>query len=338
MFYAKYGRGYKSGGFNIGIFTVLSFSPYTAQETVDSFEIGMKKDFGHWLQLNAAAYYYGYNNLQIPISIAQDAGGLTQSETSFYNVPKSVSEGFELEATWSPIDNLSALLTYSYDNAYIVQGTAADPADPNAIAPGAKPLWTAAQCATAAVTNGPHPCTADVYSVGIAGDPNAGLNIPQNLAGNRLPNAPRNKIAINVLYNYKTEVGTFTPSVSYIWRDVTYGNLFTRPYNAAPAWDEWDARLTWKSQDGRYEVIAFGKNLLNKLGYDQGAISTRLQSVTNVINPITGVATTYNYIQGVNGPAGFNAKVPGANALGVITTYYPTPPLTFGVEFHYKFF
>ena len=340
LLYAKYGRGYKSGGFNIGIFTVLSFSPYTNSETVDSFEIGAKKTFGHLLQVDAAAYYYSYTDLQIPISIAQTAGGLAQSETSFYNVPKSVSEGFELESTFTPIENLAISLSYSYDNAYIQQGEAADPGDPNAIAPGAKPLFTAAQCAATAASKKPD-CLADIYTAPvngpIAGDPNQGWNIPQNLSGNALPNAPHNKVAINVLYDFKTETGSLTPSISYIWRDDAYGTLFTRPYNEAPAWDQWDMRLTWKSTNGRYEVIAFGKNVFNTIGYDQGAISNRLASVTNVINP-DGTVTTFNYVQGINGPAGFNSHVSNANFLGVQTIQYVTPPRTYGIEFHYKFF
>ena len=329
---------------------MLSFSPYTNSETVDSFEIGAKKTFGHLLQVNAAAYYYSYTDLQIPISIAQSAGGLAQSETSFYNVPKSVSEGFELESTFTPIENLAISLSYSYDNAYIQQGEAADPGDPNAIAPGARPLFTAAQCQATHLNKVPD-CLGDIYTGlpsqtfsgvpgtngPIAGDPNQGWNIPQNLAGNQLPNAPHNKVAINVLYDFKTETGSLTPSISYLWRDVAYGTLFTRPYNAAPAWDQWDMRVTWKSTNGRYEVIAFGKNVFNTIGYDQGVISNRLNSVTNVIGP-GGTVTTYSYVQGIDGPAGFNSHVANTGPLGIQTTQYVTPPRTYGLEFHYKFF
>jgi iron complex outermembrane receptor protein len=308
------------------------------------------------LTVNAAAYYYSYTNLQIPIAIAQTAGGLTQSETSFYNVPKSITEGIEFEINWTPIDNLNLYASYSYDNAYITQGSAADGADPNAIGPNARPLFNAAQCAAQLAGNGGNPipggCTGDIYtglpsqlfagvpgnSPVIPGDPNQGWNIPQSLKGNRLPNAPRNKIAINATYNWDMgNAGTVIPSVTYIWRDVQYGALFSEPWYAAPAWDEWDARITWKSKDDRVEFILFGKNIGNKIGYDQGAIAERLSSVTNVIGP-TGTITTFNYVQGVNGPAGFNAHVPGTNGLGIGKIYYPTPPFTVGLEFHYKFF
>ena len=102
VYYFKYGHGYKSGGYNIGIFTVLSFSPWTAAEHVDSFEIGAKHTFGHQFTVDAAAFWYNYSDLQIPISQIQTAGGLAQSETSFYNVPKSISRGIEFETTWTP--------------------------------------------------------------------------------------------------------------------------------------------------------------------------------------------------------------------------------------------
>jgi iron complex outermembrane receptor protein len=386
--YFKYGRGYKSGGFNIGIFTVLSFSPWTEKETVDSFEVGLKRQFGTWLTANVAAFYYSYKNLQIPIAVAQTSGGLAQSTTAFYNVPKAVSQGIELETTWTPVENLNIIFNYSYDDAHTTKGTGSDSSDPNAVAPGATPLYTAAQCqtsfiATAGGTTGVPNCLVDLYtetaaqaaalnlanpgvvpnftgqsystwSPVIPGNIGQGWNIPQNLAGNRLPNAPKNKIAVNVLYTFKFDAGSLTPSVSYVWRDKVYGNLFTRKYTEAPHWDQWDARITWKGANGKYEILAFWKNIGNKIQYDQGSIPTRLSSVSNPFSS-TGGAVTLNYVQGDNRPTGpvpvysngvqvatVNAPwlyTPVSNAInGVVRTFYPTPPETFGVEFRYKFF
>jgi iron complex outermembrane receptor protein len=176
----------------------------------------------------------------------------------------------------------------------------------------------------------------------IPGDPGQGWNIPQNLKGYRLPNAPKNKIAINVLYTFKTDVGNFTPSVSYIWRDKAYGLFFTENYWAAPKWDEWDARLSWKSANNRFEAIAFIKNIANTWGFDQGPIATRAAGTSDIFmaGPVAGSGTyqPVNYVQGVNGPAGFNNKLLGANSQGIYQTLYPTPPRTFGIELHYKFF
>ncbi len=357
LYYFKYGRGYKSGGYNIGIFTVLSFQPWTDAEHVDSFEVGAKHTFGHFLTADVAAFYYSYSNLQIPLSTIQTAGGLAQSETAFYNVPESVSEGVELETTWTPIDHLSILFNYSWNDAHVTKGSAADGADPNAVQPGAKPLFTPAQC-MATVTSAHPNCTVDVYTETLAqataiaaaggpavpagttfgglipGNPNQGWNIPQNLAGNPLPNAPRNKVAINVLYDWKMDNGVrVQPSVSYVWRDKQWGLFFENPNYAAPAWDEWDMRVTLTSANSRFQVIGFIKNIANNVGYDQGALAFRAAGTVSL--PATG---TYNYVQGLNGPTGFNNHLPGTDKLGVFQTLYVTPPRTFGVELHYKFY
>jgi len=336
VYYFKYGRGYKSGGYNIGIFTVLSFEPWTAAEHVDSFEIGAKHTFGTFT-VDAAAFWYNYTNLQIPIAEGQDAGGLAQSETAFYNVPASISRGVEFETTWRPIDNLTVLFNYSFNDAYITKGTAADPADPNAVEPNAKPLFTAAQCAATASAAKPD-CLADVYSIGVANDPNAGWNIPQNLAGNPLPNAPRNKVAVDVLYDWKlSNDSKLEPSLSYVWRDQAYGLFFKEQYDAAPAWDEWDSRLTYVSPNGKFTAILFIKNIFNTIGYDQGALGTRAAGIVDIPGGPSGY-TAVNYVQGLNGPAGYNQHLPGTDKWGVYSTYYVTPPRTVGVELHYKFF
>jgi iron complex outermembrane receptor protein len=368
--YLKYGRGYKSGGFNIGIFTVLSFQPWTDKETVDSFELGAKKTWNDWLTTNAAIFYYKYHDLQIPLAVIQSAGGLAQSETAFLNIPESVSQGFELESTITPIDNLAILFNYSYNDAHVTEGVAADPADPGATAPGAQPLFDTSSGPNGCINHlspGPdvnHPlptCAIDAYTLAAAPDPSrfltnaagtfVGWNIPQSLKGNDLPNAARNKVAVNLLYTWETTWGTFTPSVSYVWRDAQYGTLFTRSYTKAPSWDQVDGRIRWKSEDDTYEIIVFGKNLTGNIGYDAGAYGTRMAGsiITNSFVPCDGgsvTSTTYNigtgpmhqcnFVQGVNGPTGYN-HIRGTDSRGIASTYSITPPTTYGIEFHYKF-
>lgn len=333
--YGKYSRGYRSGGFNVGIFTVLAPTPLTNKESVDSFEVGLKKSLGDWLTANIALYHYGYTNLQIPLTIVGTVGGVASGNDSvFINIPKSVSQGVELETTIVPVENLAILFNYSYDDAHITKGSGIpDPADPNAIASGAKPLYTPAQCAALYDPNTNKPCSPDIYT--------GGWNIPQNLEGNDLPNAARNKVAVNVTYAWHSSLGILTPSVSYIWRDAQYGTLFTRDYNRAPSWDQWDARVQFQpSENSPFELIAFGKNIFNKIGYDSGAIGHRLAGSIDVLNagqcPPANVYCQTNFVQGVNGPAGFGA-VRGEDSTGHVKTYYITPPATWGIEVHYKF-
>ena len=344
LIYGSYSKGYKSGGFNIGIFTVLSFQPYTKNEKVDSFEIGAKRTFGDWLVLNMAAFHYAYTNLQIPLSTVQSAGGLTQSETNFFNVPHSISQGFELESLISPFEDLQIMFNYSYLDAHITEGQAPDPADPNATAPGARPAVTDAQCAASFTTAAPL-CTADIYTTlavnGVPGSVSSlnpalqnGWNKPQFLAGNTLPNSPHNKIAINVQYTWHTDFGDLTPSISYVWRGAQYGTLFERSYNRAPAWDQWDARVIFTGTDDKWEAILYGKNIFDTIGYDGGATGERMAGCVDTAPTATGNPVCF--VQGVNNPAGYGA-VRGENATGQVSVYSVTPPATYGSELHYKF-
>ncbi|HEV2531212.1 TonB-dependent receptor [Phenylobacterium sp.] len=328
--YASYSRGYRSGGFNIGIFTVLSFLPFSQKEAVDAYEVGFKKNWSRSLQTNMAAYYYSYNNLQIPISVIQSGslGGLpiAQNTTSFYNVPKSRSEGFELETLWQPIDDLQLILDYSFNDTKIEQGSAVDTVDPTAVQVGANPIHTVAQCqAGGAAVAGD--CVADANTLGL---PGGGFQRAQNLSGNDLPNAPRNKIAVAANYTWHNIAnGALTANVSYAWRDKAYGSLFKRWYNEAPSWDQWDARALWKDNRDKYEVIAYIKNIFNKTGYDQGATGELLNGA---VSAIYGPS-----------PAGLTCSPVVAGGVinciqGIRKTFYPTPPRTYGIELRYKFF
>ena len=328
LVYGGYSRGYRAGGFNIGIFTVLSFQPYSDKESVDAFELGFKRDWGRTLQTNLAFYNYSYQNLQIPISsISSGLTGPTIA-TTFYNTPKSRSRGAELEVTWQPIERLQLLFNYSYIDAKVRNGQAVDAVDPTASQVGAQPIHTLAQCAAggAAVVGD---CAVDPFTTGL---PGGGFTRIQSLAGADLPNAPRNKVAVSANYTWLFDAGSLTASASYSWRDHAYGALFRRFYNQAPTWDQVDARALWKSANGKYEFIGYVKNIFNTTGYDQGATGERLENRFSSL------------IYGAN-PAGLTCSpiVPAASAAvhcvqGIRKTFYTNPPRTYGVELRYKFY
>ncbi len=315
MAYFKYSKGYKSGGFNIGIFTVLSFFPTTDEETVDAFEIGLKKDIGRNLQANFAVFRYNYTNLQIPITrIATGAVGEVgpgpTTATDFYNVPKSVSQGFEMETTWKPTPNMQVLFNYSFNDTHLEAGTAVDSVDPLALNPKAKPVLTLAQCAV--IVAGTTTCPIDVFT--------GGYTRMQNLNGSQLPNAAKQKLAVNVNYSWDFQPGYLVASASYVWRDKQYGTLFERSYNEAPAWAQVDARLIWTQAEGRYKIIGYVKNLTDVIGYDAGAYGTRM---AGFIRPA--------------GSLGYAAATMTPTIEGIQKTYSVVPPRTFGIELQYKF-
>jgi len=254
------------------------------------------------------------------------AGSVSTDTTSFYNTPKSRSQGFEVETVWQPIQDLQLIFNYSFIDAQITEGQAVDTADPTATQPGALPLRSMAQCAAggSAVAGD---CVVDAPTDGL---PGLGFQRVQSLAGQALPNAPRNKVAVAANYTWHFDPGSLTANISYAWRDQTYGALFKRWYNEAPSWDQWDARATWSSTKGKYQIIAYIKNILDEIGYDQGAVGARLSgNYSNLYGPAPAGLTCSPVVTG-----GVNVNC----VQGIRKTLYTTPPRTFGIELRYSFF
>jgi len=298
--YAKYSRGYKAGGFNSGITSPVVTNPFTDAEHNDAFEIGLKKDFGRTLQVNLAAFYYSYKGFQAPVTTIPTGGGVATAQTVFYNIPKAISKGFEAEVNWAPIDGLRLNASYSYVDAYIDEASGLiDPTDPTGVDPGASPIGALTACNRLA---SPAIAGCDIYS--------GNFQRGQDLHGNALPQAPKNKVALNAVYTWTMDAGSLSPSVSYFWRDAQYGSIFQRSYNKAPSWDQVDLRLTWKDAQNRYTLIGYVKNVFDDLGYYEGSTSSRT---------VGRLQSGFPVVQGIS------------------TTYGLTPPRTYGVELQYRF-
>jgi iron complex outermembrane receptor protein len=322
--YARYSKGYLMGGFASGITSTLGQFPAFNPEHVTDYEVGLKKGFGRTLQVNVAVFYEDLKDYQAPLSVVSQTGGLSVSQSRYVNIPKSVIQGVEVEGTWLPIDNLAILATFDYNDGKVKDLTGIiDPNDPEALSAGAKPLTSLVACASSATPL----C-----------DVNTGfVQRPQNLSGALLPQSPKKKAAINATYTWDFERGSLSPSVSYIWRDKQYSSLFTRALGAAPSWDQWDARVTWKDKANKFSIIAYVKNIGNTLGYDGGAGASRQ---TGVYSASTLAALGLTACTGSANPcSGLKGTVPGTfNAVQGYTTSYPlTPPRTYGVEFQYRF-
>ncbi|MGA0602405.1 TonB-dependent receptor [Caulobacter sp. KR2-114] len=266
LVYGRYSRGYKAFGLSAGGGLT---NPEAKPENVDSFEIGFKKDFGHTLQFNLAAFYYNYTNLQAPVSARVGTTNVTQ----FVNIAQSRSMGVEIDAVWQPIDHLQLSLDYSYNPTKILKADQFIDLNDN--------------------TN--YGTTAfPVYGV------------PVSVVGNKLPQAPENKIAINGNYTFVLDQGKLNVGANFIWRGSAYSNIFSQRWNQSPSWNQVDLRASWTPTQGRYQVIVYVKNVGNTLGYDS-AVTASNRDVTNF-----PVNTGYN------------------------TSF--TPPRTYGIEVHYKFF
>jgi iron complex outermembrane receptor protein len=320
MLYGRYSRGYKAGAFRIGISTTIGAAPNSDPEHMNDYEFGIKKNFGRTFQANVALFYEDYQNDQVPITVAATSGGLAQAQSVFYNIPKAVSQGIEIETTWQPIDHLQILFNYSYLDAHVTDSKGVvDPADPAALDPQAKPIITQAACLAAVGT--PGACSADVFTKNL---PNGGFQRGQNLSGQNLPNAPKNKVAFNANYTWVLTGGSLTGSASYVWRDVQYGSIFNRPYYQSPSYSQVDLRATWKSEDKKYTVVGFVRNVGNSVGYEGGAGAGRVAGVVPA------------HVLGTIPPGGSaSSSIPVLE--GISSSYPITPPRTYGVELQYRF-
>lgn len=282
LVYGRYNRGYKAFGMNAGY---IGANPEALPEFVDDFEVGVKKTMGRVFQLDADAFYVNYQNDQVSIATLSQSGALTE----FINVPRSVSRGVELSASWAPVARLNIGLMYAFDDTQVLSGCSLENGAPTGF------------CVANAV---------DPYALAIGAKPVDPINYPgiQSVKGNPLPQAPRNKIALNANYTWTFQPGDLTFSASYIWKDSSQYTIFdSKQFDYAPSWDQVDLRATWSGERDRYEVVLYVKNLFNTLGYDAAA------------------------------GGGYAISAVGTGLPAWAQSYDLTPPRLFGAELHYKF-
>jgi iron complex outermembrane receptor protein len=227
--YARFSRGYKSGGFNLG---TLATGATVGSEHINAYEAGWKQDFGRTLQLNAAIYYYDYKGLQsLNGHVAQVNPPIVINQ--LVNLDKSRSYGVELETRWAPVTNLLIMANYAYINNKIQKACCfADSSDPGAVQPGSKPV--------------------------------AGQGGAQDLAGNRLPGSPRHKISANVAYTFNFTPGDLTLSVVEDYHSSFYNSLFNNPHWFVKDGAQTNVRASWTSASKNYEIIGSISNLFDK--------------------------------------------------------------------------
>ena len=139
MVYGSYSRGYKAGGFNLDrsalgnpvTFNVANIDPATLQfdeETVDAYEIGIKYADRQW-SLGLTAFRQEFSNFQLntfngSVFLVQningcgtDLDGLDRDGSSTTGscdagdiTPGVVSQGFEFEASLTPVRNVNMTL------------------------------------------------------------------------------------------------------------------------------------------------------------------------------------------------------------------------------------
>jgi iron complex outermembrane receptor protein len=283
--YFRYSRGYAPLSFNAGF---VSSNPEVAPESLNAYELGYKQTFGRQLSVQAALYYYDYENIQTPISVS--VGGLLEGQ--FVNIPKAESEGLELEGVWTPTRDLIFTLSYSYDYTAFLTGCTLVGGLPTA--------------GSACLVNTQDPLGTAPGAKVVPGQ--TGPDLDQSIKGNPIPEAPRNKIALSGAYTFHFDPGNLTLSAVYSWRDTQGGSLFNTPYNTSPAWWDVDLRAIWSGNHDRYEIIGFIKNVGNTVQYQSGPASAGLFG-NGVSATTTAKGLDYVESYGLNPPRTFGVEV-----------------------------
>lgn len=109
MFFASATRGFRSGGWNARVATASGLIPFDA-EKVWSYELGARTEFSDALIVNATLFALEVDDLQINTA----TGGGT---FLIGNAGKMENQGLEIEAFYTPIDNLNLFAFLGLQNA-----------------------------------------------------------------------------------------------------------------------------------------------------------------------------------------------------------------------------
>jgi iron complex outermembrane recepter protein len=226
MGYLTYNRGFKSGTYNTVNSGGAGFPPVDP-EILDAYEAGFKADFlDGRLRLNAGAFYYEYENIQLQ----KIDGGIA----FLLNAAEAEIKGFEVEGQASLTDNLNIRFGLSYlDSEYTkFQGC---------------PI------------NIP---TADAFG-GALGPIGAGnLKAVGDCSGNELVRAPDYTFNVGFTYFVPTDAGIWGASATAAYNDGFFWEPGNRNFEDSVTMV--NGELSWEDDSGKYKVRIYGKNLLDE--------------------------------------------------------------------------
>lgn len=231
--YASISKAFKSGGWNA----------FTANENFDeeilwSYEAGVRSDLMDGrLRLNATAFYYDYEDLQVTTTL--------NSLTVTTNAAEATNVGLELEAIALPTDNWMVALSGSWLDAEYDQFLS-----PFGICPAdATPAEVSGAC------NGAAP----------------GQTRTVDLEGNTLTNAPELKFNLRSQYDIPLAGGAMLT----LFGQVAYQSevFFTQFNEDAVGQDDFalvDGRISYLAADERWELALLVKNAFDEEYFQNG--------------------------------------------------------------------
>jgi iron complex outermembrane receptor protein len=264
LLYASVSTGFRSGGFNSGQAAegLRTFLP----EEVDAVEIGSKNRFlNNRLQLNAAAYFNKYKNLQEQRQIP--AGATTVS--IIFNAARAEAKGLELEAEFLASDALriGGTLAWldakytSFPDAPLPFGTSILVVDAAQTAPTVVNGVTIAPAGQRRVFAPGYRCGV-VPGTGLAGQPAAAFGC--DLSGNKVPYSPEFQGSLFASYEFNlSNGGVIRPLVAINFSDDFFGQPTNASLERQKSFVKADFKLTWQVNE-QFAAQLFADNLTDE--------------------------------------------------------------------------
>lgn len=226
--YGSYNRGFKSGGYNPTSFT----NPPTRPEILDAFELGLKsRTADRVLQLNLAAFYYIYQDIQIRTT----APPAIPPSTLTFNAAKAHLKGIDIDIVVAPVTGLTLTAGAELLDAKYVNFPGGVCSTPRSI--------------TATVLGG--------YSTTAC-----------NLTGATLPEAPKFSYTLGINYGFDTTAGRFELNASDGYKSQTFWEPNNRLHQSA--YHLVSTAITWMPSESRFSVQVYGRNLTGSYYYVGG--------------------------------------------------------------------
>jgi iron complex outermembrane receptor protein len=239
LFYAAASSGYKSGGFN-----AVSFQPSFGPETMNSYEVGFKVSSRRGVTLNASAFSYDYDDMQVEV--------LHLDHSYVANAAESGARGIDLDLRVRPNDKLAFDLSMEFlDDEF----ESFDSRDPGAIAKYIQ--------AGASVLGSLTDFDSLFDAITLIEELEAAAEREVDLSGNSLPRAP--DLSATVSLSYRTDVGrrgALTARGEYHYTDDVAFDPFAR--FEQPGYGLLHGNLRWDSPRQRFSVNLYGRNLTDE--------------------------------------------------------------------------
>jgi iron complex outermembrane recepter protein len=235
LVFIKASTGFKGGGFD----SVGAYRP----ETNTAFEAGWKQSFGDHgqHQFNLGAFYYDYKDLQVSVLLDTTVGGQT------FNAGKATIWGVEASANIALDDNTGFHASFNYLNAeykeLLAQFNVFD-------------------------------LSATLNGIGDLDPTKAGIQQP-NFAGNRPPFSPEFIVTAGLDHTFQLGgAGSLTARVDTTFKSKYFTDFYNYRDGTQAALTQTDMSLEYQTDDKRYSILAFVKNLENTRALTYGSFTS----------------------------------------------------------------